>query len=230
VINLNNHFFKKIILDKEYVKIDAGVKINELLGWMLRNRLGDWEFLAGIPGTLGGAVRLNAGVRDLTEANNYLQIGDFVKEVTVLDKNGKLLRLDKKDLKFDYRESNLSNFVILQVILTKGEKKDISHIKKKINNFLNYRKKTQDLKSPSAGCVFKNPGNNKSSGELIELSGLKGKRIGDVAVSKKHANFFINLGKATAKDFLTLMEYVQRKVNYDHGVWLNPEIHIIRNL
>ncbi|MGE4357642.1 MAG: UDP-N-acetylmuramate dehydrogenase [Candidatus Omnitrophota bacterium] len=230
VLKLNSAFLKKISSYKEVIKVGSGVKVNELLEWMLVNSYGEWEFLAGIPCSLGGAVYLNAGVREAPGKGKYIQIGDFVKEVTVMDKWGNVATLDRKKLKFNYRESNLTDFIILEISLMKKRKKNSQSIRNRIERFLNYRRKTQELRFPTAGCVFKNPLNiRRSSGELIELSGMKGSRIGDVMVSEKHANFFINLGKATAKDFLLLMENVQRKVKSVHGVWLEPEIKVIRN-
>lgn len=230
VINLNNSFFKRKSMDKNFIRVECGLKIAEFLEWMLENSLGNWEFLAGIPGTMGGAICLNAGVRKSFKEKEYFQIGDFVLELMAMDKEGKLIKFEKKDLKFSYRRSNLDDFVILEITLMKGERKSPEEIKSRMREFLNYRSKTQDLEFPSAGCVFKNPLNiNKSSGELIELSGLKGERVGDSAVSCKHANFFINLGNATAKDFLSLMEYVQKKVKRDHDVFLEPEIRIVKN-
>ncbi|MCM8784047.1 MAG: UDP-N-acetylmuramate dehydrogenase [Candidatus Omnitrophica bacterium] len=231
VLNFKNHFLKNIEFCEEFIKVGSGVSTKELLRWMIENSWGGWEFLAGIPCSLGGAVCLNAGVREIPDGEKHIQIGDFVKMVKVMDRFGKVMILDKEDLKFDYRTSNLRGFIILEIGLVKGEKKDASLIKKRIIAFLNYRKKTQELGLPSAGCVFKNPLDVKrSSGELIELSGMKGKRMGDVVVSKKHANFFINLGRATAKDFLLLMELIQNRVKSDHGVWLEPEINVVRNL
>ncbi|MCM8784393.1 MAG: UDP-N-acetylmuramate dehydrogenase [Candidatus Omnitrophica bacterium] len=229
VLYLNNSFFKKIELGEDFVKVSCGVTINELLNWMVENSLGGWEFLAGIPGTLGGTLCLNSGVRDCLGGEGYIEIGDFVKEVTVLDKSGNILKLNRDNLIFEYRKSNLSDFIILEAKLIKKERKSRQQIRERISKFINYRRETQELRFPSAGCVFKNPFSNRSSGELIELSGLKGKCIGDIAISEKHANFFINLGKGTAGDFLSLMEYVQKKVKFDHGIWLEPEIKIIRN-
>ncbi|MCM8798324.1 MAG: UDP-N-acetylmuramate dehydrogenase, partial [Candidatus Omnitrophica bacterium] len=229
VIHINNPFFKKIELCEEFIKVDCGLTIGEFLNWTVRNSLGGWEFLAGIPGTLGGAVYLNAGVRDYFGKGGYIQIGDFVEEVRAMDCLGNFLRLKKEDLCFAYRKSNLSDLIVLEVVLRKGEKRSVQEIRGKMTEFLNYRKQTQELRFPSAGCVFKNPPFQKSSGELIEHSGLKGKRIGNIAISQKHANFFINLGEGTAKDFLSLMEYVQRKVKFDHGIWLEPEIKIIND-
>lgn len=230
IIKLDTPDFKKISFSNGFVRLGCGIKVNEFLNWMMQNSYGGWEFLAGIPAGIAGAVILNAGVRENPAGSKYIQLGDFVEEVTVMDRNGDILILAGDKLEFSYRHSNLSEYIILDVKLCGTEKKEKYDIQKEIKKFLDYRKQTQELELPNSGCVFKNPaGDIRGAGELIELSGLKGKRIGDIVVSHKHANFMLNVGKGTAVDFLNLMNLIQNRVKLDHNVWLEPEIRILKS-
>jgi UDP-N-acetylmuramate dehydrogenase len=227
-VKLDTPYFKKINFRDKYLSLGAGLKVHEFLKVMSEKGIGGWEFLAGIPASIAGILVLNAGVRKDSAKSGYLQVGDSVEEVTVMDRNGKVFTLDKDILKFDYRKSNLNDFIVLETRLSAAIKTNREEIQAKTERFLGYRRQTQELTFPSAGCVFKNPAEgNRSSGELIELSGFKGKRIGDVLVSPKHANFILNVGEGKASDFLSLMDLIQRKVKQDHGVWLESEIRVL---
>lgn len=229
-LKLDAPLFKKIGLSDGYVKLGSGVKISEFLSWMIKNSFGGGEFLAGLPATMGGAVMLNAGVRERPNSARYIQIWDFVEGLMVMNKKGEILTLPREAITFSYRHSNLSDYVILEIRLSGLIKKDKTAIQERISRYFDYRRAAQELESSSAGCVFKNPGKNRqSSGELIEISGMKGKRIGDIMVSHKHANFMLNVGEGKAKDFIELMHLVQDKVKLDHNIWLEPEIKIIKN-
>jgi UDP-N-acetylmuramate dehydrogenase len=201
------------------------------------------ENLAGIPGTLGGAIWGNAGAFGR-------EIGDLVKEVKVLNVESSKLeikRLKNKDCKFSYRDSifkRKKNWIILEATLKlkKGNKKEIE---RKIKEILKLRKEKQPLEFPSAGSVFKNvpvkdlPKKIKEkfkdkikngflpAGLLIDVAGLKGYRIGGAKISEKHANFIVNLGKAKAKDVLELIRLIKRKIKRKFGVELKEEIQII---
>ena len=179
--------------------------------------LGGLEFLAGIPAAVGGALVMNAGGKT--------SIGDFVEEVTVLDKDGQIRRLGKKEIIFRYRGSNIEKYIVLGAKL-KLEKCDKKEISQKIKKILAEKRQRQELDKPSAGCVFKNPPDD-SAGKLIDFSGLKGKKVGDAAVSVKHANFIINAGRATCDDVLKLMDMIKDKVKKDHNIELEPEIKIL---
>ncbi len=200
---------------------EAGIKLGTLLKLATGNNLAGLEWLAGIPGTVGGAVYGNAGAFGGA-------ISDIVKKVEVLDtcqlkiKNYKL-----RNCQFNYRNSifkKKKNLLILSCFfrLKKGNKKEI---KEKIKYFLDYRKKNHPLELPSAGSIFKNPG--KSARELIEKCGLKGKRIGRVEVSTKHANFIVNLGEGRAEDVLSLINLIKKKVKKRFGVELREEIKFL---
>ncbi|MCM8791609.1 MAG: UDP-N-acetylmuramate dehydrogenase [Candidatus Omnitrophica bacterium] len=217
VVKFNSEYFRKIRLLYNCLKVGAGVKLNEVLQFCLKKGLSGLEFLIGIPATVGGALVMNAGGR-------WGCIGERVKEVKVMDYNGNIKKIKSQDLRFSYRYSNLRRFIILEVLL-KLVKADKEEILKKINYFLRYRKLTQDLSYPSAGCIFKNP-KGLSAGELIELCGLKGKTIGDARVSLRHANFIINQGNASAKDVLSLIDYIRDKVKKKFNLDLELEIEI----
>ena len=176
------------------------------------------EWAVGIPGTVQGAVWSNAGAFEKS-------MKDVVKEVEVFDtKTEKIKNFKSKDCKFGYRDSIFKknkNLIILSVKI-KSKKSN----RKKIKQYLDYRKKTQPLNLPSAGSIFKNPP-AKSAGELIEKCGLKGKRIGNVKISEKHANFIVNLGNGKAKDVKKLIKIIKNKVKNKFGVTLKEEIVVL---
>jgi UDP-N-acetylmuramate dehydrogenase len=217
-VALHSPYFRQLKCAGTDVLAGAGTKLSELINFAKKLDLGGIEFLSGIPGTVGGALIMNAG----TKSKN---IGALIKEVTVMNKQGRLNNVEGKDLKFGYRSSDLSKYIILEARLRlKKMNKDL--VEDKIKSFIAYRKKTQGLYYPSAGCIFKNH-DNKSAGKLIELCGLKGKRIGGAQISEKHANFIINKGRAKANDVLRLMQLIQNKVKEEFGIWLEPEIKIL---
>jgi len=221
-IHLDSPYFKRIEFKENRILAGSGVKLKGLISACLKRRLGGLEFLAGIPGSLGGSLIMNAGVRE--GKRNYF-MGKLVEKVEVMDLNGNKRFLKKRDLRFGYRESNLSKYIILsaEIKLKKKKKRDILD---KIKKFLKYRKETQDLSFPSAGCIFKNP-KSLSAGKLIEGCGLKGKRMGGAKVSCKHANFILNIKRAKARDVLRLMRFIQKKVYEKYRVYLSPEIKIV---
>ena len=132
--------------------------------------------------------------------------------------------LKKGQLHFGYRSSNLDGAILLEAHL-RVEPQDKEAVERRCRELMSYKQKTQDFSHSNAGCIFKNPPPPQfSSGELIELSGLKGMRVGDAQVSPKHGNFIVNLGKATAADIYALIEQVRTKVQKDHRVWLELEV------
>ncbi|MCM8763115.1 MAG: UDP-N-acetylmuramate dehydrogenase [Candidatus Omnitrophica bacterium] len=217
VIKLCRPYFKKINFKANTVEAGAGLGVNQLLDKIRDRGLGGCEFLAGIPATLGAAVVMNAGVKDAW-------IGECVKEVKILDNHLRIRTLKSNQLRFNYRKSNLEKYIVLGVKLGL-KKRPKREIMQRIKNFLKYKKLTQDMSGFSAGCIFKNP-RGESAGRLIDLCGLKGKRIGDASVSFKHANFIINRGRAKAKDVLSLMNYIRKRVREKFHIDLEPEIKI----
>ena len=220
VISLKNFGTHQIVRDDGDDVVyfaQAGVSLQAVVRETINKGLAGMEGLIGIPGTVGGALFGNAG------AYGY-QIMDVVEKVTIL-REGVLRIFNREELYYGYRTGGfLEGDVVLGVhlLLRKG---DSEEIKKAAQGYLREKKKTQPLGEPSAGCVFKNP-EGVSAGRLIEESGLKGMRVGDIEVSRVHANFFINKGRGSSQDFIRLMDMVREKVLSDHGVVLEPEIRI----
>ncbi|MGA1843255.1 MAG: UDP-N-acetylmuramate dehydrogenase [bacterium] len=169
--------------------------------------------LAGIPGTLGGAITMNAGT-------DQGSLGDLVEEVDILT-DGRIETWSAKEMGFGYRRSRISNGKI--VLGARLRLKPGIDVKNAVRRTLAKRWSAQPYRERSAGCVFRNPP-GYSAGRLIDEAGLKGHRIGQVEVSRKHANFFINCGGGTSDDFLRLMESVQKRVYMVSGVYLKPEV------
>lgn len=217
VLNLGAGYFKDINIEDTLVTAGAGIESPRLLNALCENGLSGLESLAGIPATLGGMLVMNAGGKP--------SIGDFVQEVTVLDKRGSLVDLDKKEIIFRYRGSDLEKYIVVaaKLKLQKSTKQEVS---KKIRECLQEKKLKQELDKPSAGCMFKNP-QGDSAGRLIDASGLKGRNVGGAFVSTKHANFIINAGSAKCGDVLKLMDVIRDKVKKDHGIELEPEVKVL---
>jgi len=219
VIKLSGKTFKWI--HRKGVCLEAGgaLKLNQIILYAKNHGLSGLEFLAGIPGTLAGALAGNAGAWGKS-------IGAQVKDVRVLGYNGKLKLLKAKELKFAYRKSNLSHCVIISAKL-KLRKQDKHRVALNIREYLLGRNKTQANHLPSAGCIFKNP-DKYTAGRLIDACGLKGELKGGAVISSAHANFILNKGKAKSKDVLFLMDLMQKKVKARFKVNLEPEIRIWR--
>jgi UDP-N-acetylmuramate dehydrogenase len=217
VIRLSGKLFRKCSVQGSYVVAGGGLKLNALLVFLKKNNLSGLEFMAGIPGTLGGSLAGNAGAWGSS-------IGELVKTAGVLDYNGKLKTLAGKQLKFAYRKSNLNNYIIIWVRLkTQAASKKV--IAAKLKQYLLQRKQSQGNRLPNAGCIFKNPVGG-SAGRLIDSCGLKGKARGQAVISQDHANFILNTGHAGSRDVLSLMELMQEKVKERFKINLEPEIKI----
>ncbi len=222
VISLKS--FKNITRIKEdgdsvIIYTGSGVLLQRFITYCKENGYSGTEELAGIPGTIGGAIYGNAG-------SFGREIKDILYSIDIMNEAGLIKRFTTDSLNFGYRTSgiNSGNIIIgAEIKLKKGDKEEIT---KNIENFLKIKKEKQPIWEPSAGCVFKNPP-GFYAGQLIEEAGCKGLRVGDVEVSNLHANFFINRGRAKAADFLKLMEIVSYKVKKKTGLILEPEIKII---
>ncbi|MDD5771722.1 MAG: UDP-N-acetylmuramate dehydrogenase, partial [Candidatus Omnitrophica bacterium] len=217
VIRLAGSFFKHIYRDGRFLECGAALKLNRLLAYAEDNALTGLEFLAGIPGTVGGAIAGNAGAWGKA-------IGDRVEEVRLLDMKGKPRIFVRGELKFSYRSSNLDKCVIVsaRLKLGKGEKGAIGS---RIKGYLLRRSETQGSGLPNAGCVFKNPAKGPA-GKLIDACGLKGACRGGAVISNKHANFILNREKADSGDVLFLMDLMRRRVWQKFKIRLKPEIKI----
>jgi len=200
------------------VTCGASVAIAELLRYCIDHGIGGFEFAAGIPGSVGGSVRGNAGTRD----------GDFskvVNKVRLVDQKGQLRTLEKSELDFRYRGLMVDGrFVILGVSMM-GAPADSASIREKVNKIIDWRKQRQPYEQPSAGSVFKNPPDAPAA-RLIDQAGCKGLRVGGAQVSEKHANFIVNTGDAKASDILRLIDQVRKTVFEKFHVLLETEIRI----
>jgi UDP-N-acetylmuramate dehydrogenase len=203
-----------------FVQAGAGILLPILLSNLKRRGLAGLEFLAGIPGTLGGAAVMNAGAWGK-------EIGSYIEQIKVIDHEGNLRVLNKKQIGFGYRRSLLQKgkYIVAEVVM-KLRRSTAGKIKKQIAGFLDKRKLSQPLGSPNAGSIFKNP-QGKFAGQLLEAAGFKGARVGDAQVSVKHANFILNLGEAKARDVLKLMTRMQNTVRRKFKVRLEPELKIM---
>ena len=197
---------------------EGGVGMPTLIGHAIRRSLAGVEWAAGIPGTVAGCVVMNAGTR-------LGEMKDSVKGVRLVNTKGGIVDLPVSKIPFSYRRAQLPRGIVVGVWLQlrQGVRAEIEKI---VKDYLHYRRETQPLAMPSAGCVFKNPPKD-SAGRLIEAVGLKGARIGDVEVSTKHANFMVNRGEARAQDVLDLIGRVRRAVKRRAGVSLELELKIV---
>jgi len=216
----------KMDFDQSRVTASAGVSLARLSRFCQESGLAGTEFLAQIPGTVGGALVMNAGFS--RHAGQRNEIGDLVHEIRAFQKDGDLVKVGRKDLKFSYRHSSLEGYLILEVTFALWRRpKD--QIQNEMMANRDFRKTRQDIHEPNAGSIFKNPGGQyPPAGVLIEKAGLKGKQIGGIRVSEKHANYFINMGNATCADVVRLTQEVQKEVFHATGITLETEIQIAR--
>ena len=202
------------------IVVGAGKKIAKLARECLEKEITGLEELSGIPGTIGGAVKMNAGAHGK-------EMKDIVKKVKYIDYNGNIKEFTKEEMKFGYRKSILKKekYIVLEVelILQKGNREEI---KEKIDKYSKYRKEKQPIEFPSAGSTFKR-GDNFITAALIDQAGLKGSSIGGAEVSIKHSGFIINKGNAAAEDILNLAEYVEQEVYKKFGKKIELEIEVI---
>jgi len=209
--------FSRFLVDEERVVAGAAVPLPELVWGALNHSLDGLAFAVGIPGSLGGAVKMNAGAFGK-------EIGPLVNRVTVLDSSLELKNLYRSDLNFGYRFSSLRELVLeVELGLKFGNE---NKIKEQMEKNFRLRKKNQPQGCFTAGSVFKNPPEEKAF-RLIELAGAKGLKKGAAMVSPKHANFIVNLGGARAADIFSLIEEVRERVWNKHGVLLELEIELL---
>lgn len=227
IIHLAGDFEKIELESGDIIKVGAGLSLAKLVKYAFDKGLGGCEFLAGIPGDIGGAVFMNAGVRKPEGGLGFIEIKDMLLDIEALDlKDKKMEVLGKKDIDFKYRSSGLDGKIILgaRLGLKKDKKEDIQA---RISEFNKKREWLTKIGFPNAGSIFKNPGADKPAGMLIESCGLKAKRIGDAEISGVHANVIVNLGKATAKDVLGLIDLARTSVKQKFGIDLELELKLL---
>ena len=196
----------------------AGVTMPILLQHAIGRSLAGLEWAAGIPGTVGGCLAMNAGTR-------LGEMKDAVKAVRIVRTSGVVQDLQASSIRFSYRKAHLPKGIVVGVWmrLTPSKKEQIQTV---VKRYLRYRKDTQPLTLANAGCAFKNP-RPETAGQVIEAAGLKGFRIGDAQVSDKHANFIVNRGHARSADVIRLIQHIRRRVRINTGLKLELELKIV---
>ncbi|MCX7990765.1 MAG: UDP-N-acetylmuramate dehydrogenase [Proteobacteria bacterium] len=221
IINLKEGLKEKTVVnffeDEIEIYLGAGNLVPEIIKFLIREELTGLEFLAGIPATLGGLLRMNAGAFDD-------EIMKFVKKINFYNPQRGFYSLPKEQVRFGYRRLEIDDGTVIlgaSMILKNGKRDEI---KEKISSFIGRRKEKQPLDLPSCGSVFKNP-EGSYAGKIIEELGLKGYQVGGAKISEKHANFIVNTGSASAKDVLTLIELIKQKAYLKKGIVLKEEVY-----
>jgi len=214
VISLKN-FNRYAFIESNMLVSGAGCLLDDIVRFSIYNNLSGMENLSGIPGSIGGAVFMNAGAFNT-------EIKDIIDYVKVIDISGEVSVLKKNDINFTYRRSGLDNKIVIEAgfLLKKGA--DLC----RSEDILSKRESKQPLEYPSCGSVFKRPPGN-FAGTLIESCGLKGYRVGNAKVSEKHANFIVNLGGATSTDIYKIIQHVKDKVYKETGIILEEEVKLV---
>ena len=218
VISLKNSL-KQIEVDNNILYAECGTMLGKIVKHAVKNNLIGLENLNGVPGTLGGALIMNAGAWGGEISENLIH-------VEVINSKSEIQKIQKKDLNFSYRQSSFNKDDILLSAKFNLKKADKDIIKENFIEAQSGRKKSQPLNKRSAGSLFKNPKNN-SAGKLLDEAGLKGFSIGDAKISEKHANFFINDGDATSKDMLMLIKKAHKEVKDKFNVNLSLEVKLM---
>ena len=206
--------------NKQIIKVEAGVPVGLLAQKLLKEEITGFEELSGIPGTIGGAVIMNAGAHGK-------ELKDILKKVTAMDYNGNIHEFTNEECLFSYRNSRFQKekYIILQATL-ELEKGNSTEIKEKMDEYMQFRKEKQPIEYPNAGSTFKR-GEDFVTAKLIDEAGLKGYKVGGAQVSEKHAGFIVNVDNATAKDVIELTDYIKEKIKEKFGKKINLEIQII---
>jgi UDP-N-acetylmuramate dehydrogenase len=217
VIHLASEAFSQVTFDAAGVSVGAGADLGKLVLSCVRQGRAGLEGLTGIPGSVGGAVRMNAG-------GAFGDIGSAVRDVTVMTDEGEIFQRMRVDLAFAYRSTNITSKFILGASFDLDED-DPHRILKQVKQIWIYKKNTQPLSARNAGCIFKNP-RGLSAGALIDKAGLKGKSVGGAKVSEKHANFILAEKGCTAFDVLRLIDLIRDDVAREFNVNLEKEIEV----
>ncbi len=201
------------------ISAQAGASLSAVVSLALAEELSGMEFCAGIPGSVGGAVWMNAGAYGK-------EIKDVVENVYLLDASGEKKEMRREEINFEYRKTELPPLAIVLGASFKLEKGNSEEIKKRITEIMKWRQEKHPLEYPNAGSIFKNI-TGQPAGRIIEEMGMKGESIGGARISPKHANFIVNTGKATASEVLQLISLVQKKARAEKGINLETEVVII---
>jgi UDP-N-acetylmuramate dehydrogenase len=206
-----------VVVDGNFVQVDAAADLGRTVTFCAKHDLGGMEGLIGVPGTVGGALRMNAGAYGM-------QIGTYVREVTLYRTASREVEILKGgQISFEYRHTSFAPDDMMLSVKLELPSKPFREILQGIRICNEKRRASQPLGQKSAGCIFKNPP-GASAGRMIDELGLKGLSVGDARISDRHANFFINAGNASASDMLTLIAGVRERVRQAHGVTLENEV------
>ena len=211
--------FNQLEFNENRVEVGAGVSLPRLSKTAASHGLSGVEFALGIPGSVGGALIMNAGAWGSS-------FGDLVERVQVMTDEGGLTNLNRDDAQFSYRHSGLKSYFCVTgatLTLTPGDAEEVDNL---MQDLYNQKITSQPFAEENAGCMFKNPPGH-SAGKLIDECGLKGHRIGGAEVSKIHGNFILNLDNATAHDVLSLVQHIQNHVKQERGVDLEMEVQLL---
>tara|TARA_B100000959_G_scaffold184965_1_gene193367 strand:+ start:1301 stop:2212 length:912 start_codon:yes stop_codon:yes gene_type:complete len=219
IIKFGKSFSHLSLFNNNTIIAGSAVLDKNVSNFAFENQLTGFEFLSCIPGTIGGAIKMNSGCYGE-------DISRLLVSVQVMDLKGKMKVIYASDIKFSYRNCNINDDLIFISATLKGEKNDKSNIQKKIKDLVNKKKKDQPSKIKTCGSTFKNPEKNKAW-KLIKDSGCSGMKVGDAYISEKHCNFFVNKGRATSTDLEDLIHKVRTKVLDKTGIKLELEIQII---
>ena len=222
VIKLSKNFNNMSLLGEDIIIAGSAVLDKSLSDFAMNNNLSGFEFLSCIPGTIGGGIRMNAGCFGK-------EFKDILLSIQAIDKEGNVITIPSKNIKFEYRNNNLSEDLVFLSASFKGVKNDADEISKEMNKLKAEKEKNQPTKIKTSGSTFKNPvmQTEKKVWELIKDSVPLDKSFGDAVISSKHCNFFVNRGQATFKDMKKLIDFVAKKVLENTGVRLEKEIKIL---
>lgn len=211
--------FTAISVESATITAGGGASLSEIVNCATSKGIGGLEFLAGIPGTVGGAIATNAGAKDVW-------ISDRLKEVRVINEKLDEVTFSQKQLSFGYRSSGIAESWIVVEAAISGYLCGVESARCEVQRYLDMRRKTQPMGERTAGCIFKNPPDD-AAGRLIEAAGFKGVRKGAAQVSPIHANWIVNTGGATAKQVIDLIDEIRAKVKQIFNVDLELEIKIV---
>ncbi len=206
--------------------VSAGMSLCRVSTLSQEQSLGGSEFLCHIPGTVGGAIIMNAGFG--RRGGTYCEIKNILDSFTAIDLNGNFKKIHRDEIQFDYRQTNIPQDLIILAAKFRLAPKDCKEVEAEIKANFAYRNEVQDLRYPSAGSTFKNPKNSTlTSGQLLDRVQMKKVRIGGAMVSDRHANFFLNVDHATSQNVLDLISEAKKRVFEEFGVQLHPEVRYV---
>ena len=222
IIKLNKNFSRISLLNENTIIAGSGVIDKKLSEFAKENEIGGFEFLSGIPGTVGGGIRMNSGCFNR-------EFKDLIISVQLIDHNGKIFTINSSNINFSYRSNDLPKDYIFLSATFKGYKKNKILIENEIKEIKNKKEIAQPSKIKTGGSTFKNPieQTNTKVWELIKKHVPMNKTFGDAGISSKHSNFFVNNGNATSKDMRNLINFVRQNIEKETGIIINTEIEIV---